>query len=189
MSKDNQHSPAQLPELLPNSMAYNRNNLVWLTFMGLEDPCIYLCSLTFYQFFQTYFRDHFFHEVSDLLQTDVKLFLLNCHCTVLVLMLLLFSAKSCHVWLLCDSTDCSPPGSSVRGISQTRTLEWVAISFSRGSSRPRDGIHVSCLAGGFFSLSHLGCIIFQTYFLGAAELIKQGGHWMGGSLRHGSLWN
>ena len=41
--------------------------------MGLEDPCIYLCSLTFYQFFQTYFKDHFFHETSDLLQTDVKL--------------------------------------------------------------------------------------------------------------------
>ena len=34
--------------------------------------------------------------------------------------------------------DCSPPGSSVDGISQARTLEWVAISFSRGSSRPRD---------------------------------------------------
>ena len=35
---------------------------------------------------------------------------------------------------LCDPMDCSPPGSSVHGISQARTLEWVAISFSRGSS-------------------------------------------------------
>ena len=35
---------------------------------------------------------------------------------------------------LCDPMDCSPPGSSVHGISQTRILEWVAISFSRGSS-------------------------------------------------------
>ena len=34
--------------------------------------------------------------------------------------------------------DCSPPGSSVHGISQARMLEWVAISFSRGSSQPRD---------------------------------------------------
>ena len=34
--------------------------------------------------------------------------------------------------------DCSPPGSSVHGISQARILEWVAISFSRGSSQPRD---------------------------------------------------
>ena len=35
---------------------------------------------------------------------------------------------------LCDPMDCSPPGSSVYGISQARILEWVAISFSRGSS-------------------------------------------------------
>ena len=41
--------------------------------------------------------------------------------------------------------DCSLPGSSVLGISQVRILEWVAISFSRGSSRPRDQTHPSCL--------------------------------------------
>ena len=35
---------------------------------------------------------------------------------------------------LCDPTDCSPPGSSVRGILQVRILEWIAMSFSRGSS-------------------------------------------------------
>ena len=34
--------------------------------------------------------------------------------------------------------DCSPPGSSVHGIFQARILEWVAISFSRGSFQPRD---------------------------------------------------
>ena len=39
---------------------------------------------------------------------------------------------------LCDAMDCSPSGSSVHGILQARTLEWVAISISRGSSRPRD---------------------------------------------------
>ena len=53
----------------------------------------------------------------------------------------------------CDPTDCSPPGSSVHGILQARTLEWVAISFSRGSSRPRDRTQVSCIAGGFFTNS------------------------------------
>ena len=42
--------------------------------------------------------------------------------------------------------DCSPPGSSVHGILQARILEWVAISFSRGSSRPKDWTHVSCLS-------------------------------------------
>ena len=39
---------------------------------------------------------------------------------------------------LCNPMDCSPPGSSVHGILQARVLEWVAISFSRGSSQPRD---------------------------------------------------
>ena len=47
---------------------------------------------------------------------------------------------------LCDSVDCSSPGFSTHGILQTRLLEWVAISFSRGSSRPRDQTRVSfCL--------------------------------------------
>ena len=40
--------------------------------------------------------------------------------------------------------DCSPPGSSVHGISQPGILEWVAISFFRGPSRPRDQTRVSC---------------------------------------------
>ena len=52
---------------------------------------------------------------------------------------------------LCDPKDCSPPGSSVHGMLQARTLEWVAMSFSRGSSRPRNRTYVSCLAGGFFT--------------------------------------
>ena len=43
--------------------------------------------------------------------------------------------------------DCSPPGSSVYGILQARILEWVAISFSRGSSQPRDQTQVSHIAG------------------------------------------
>ena len=42
------------------------------------------------------------------------------------------------VQLFCDPMDCSSPSSSVHGILQARILEWVAISFSRGSSRPRD---------------------------------------------------
>ena len=39
---------------------------------------------------------------------------------------------------LWDPMDCSPPGSSVHGVSQARILEWVAMPFSRGSSQPRD---------------------------------------------------
>ena len=45
---------------------------------------------------------------------------------------------------LCDPMDCNLPGSSVLGISQARILEWVTISFSRGSSTPRDRTSVSC---------------------------------------------
>ena len=44
---------------------------------------------------------------------------------------------------LCDPTDCSPPGSSILGTFQAKVLEWVVISFSRGSSRPRDRTRVS----------------------------------------------
>ena len=52
---------------------------------------------------------------------------------------------------LCNPVDCSPPGSSVHGILQARILEWVAISFSRGSSRPRDQTWVSCIGGRRFN--------------------------------------
>ena len=59
-------------------------------------------------------------------------------------------AQSCLT--LCYPVDCSPPGSSVHGIFQARILEWVAISFSRGSSRPRDLTHISRIAGRRFNL-------------------------------------
>ena len=51
-----------------------------------------------------------------------------------------------------NSSDCSPPGSSVCGILHARMLEWVAIPFSRGSSRPRDQTRVSCVAGRIFTI-------------------------------------
>ena len=53
---------------------------------------------------------------------------------------------------LFDPMDCSLPGSSVHGILQARILEWVAISFSRGSSWPRDQAQVSHIAGRRFNL-------------------------------------
>ena len=58
-------------------------------------------------------------------------------------------AKSCPT--LCDPMDYSLTGSSVHGILQARILEWVAISFSRGSSQPRNWTRVSCIAGRFFT--------------------------------------
>ena len=59
-------------------------------------------------------------------------------------------AQSCPT--LCDPVDCSLPGSSIHGIFQARVLEWVAISFSRGSSQPRDQSRVFCIAGRRFTV-------------------------------------
>ena len=61
----------------------------------------------------------------------------------------LLVAQLCPI--LCNPMDCSPPGSSVLGIFQARILEWVAISFSRESSQPRDWTQVSCTAGRLFT--------------------------------------
>ena len=59
-------------------------------------------------------------------------------------------AQSCPA--LCDPMDCSLPGSSLHGIFQARVLEWVAISFSRGSSQSKDRTRVSCIPGRCFNL-------------------------------------
>ena len=66
----------------------------------------------------------------------------------------------CSVTQLCltlfDPMDHSPPGSSVHGILQTRTLKWVAMSPSRGSSQPRDGTCGSCIGSRFFTTEPSG---------------------------------
>ena len=58
--------------------------------------------------------------------------------------------QSCST--LCDPMDCSLPDTSVQGIFQARILEWVAISFSGGSSEPRAQNCTSCIAGGFLTI-------------------------------------
>ena len=62
-------------------------------------------------------------------------------------------AESCPT--LYNPIDCSPPGSSVFGVLLAKILEWVAISFSRGSSWPSDQICISCI-GRFFTNELLG---------------------------------
>ena len=73
-------------------------------------------------------------------------------------------AKSCPT--LCCPMDCRPPGSSVHGIFQARILEWVAMSFSRGSPQPSDLkpqlLHWRALAGGFFTTEPLGKPFFLS---------------------------
>jgi len=55
--------------------------------------------------------------------------------------------------------DYSPPGSSLHRIFQAKILEWVAISFSRGSSELKNQTWVSCIAGGFLQRR---LILYQT---------------------------
>ena len=83
-------------------------------------------------------------------------------------------AQSCLT--LCNPMDCSPPGFSVHGILQARILEWVAIPFSRESSRLRDRTQVSCIAGRFFTIwatseAHvLSCSSFAVQLLSCVWL-------------------
>ena len=64
---------------------------------------------------------------------------------------------------LCNNMDCSPRGSSVHRILLAKILDWVAISFSRGSSLPGDG--TPALEGGFFtaSITWEVCVCVYTY--------------------------
>ena len=65
----------------------------------------------------------------------------NCCCLV---------TQSCLI--VCSPMEWGPPGSSVRGIFQARILEWVAISFSRGSSQPRNQTRIFCIADIHFTV-------------------------------------
>ena len=69
-------------------------------------------------------------------------FFLSSHFSLFVFCCCLVT-KSCP----CNTMDCSSPDTSVHGISQTRILIWVAISFSRAYSQPTDGTWVSCITG------------------------------------------
>ena len=94
---------------------------------------------------------------------------------------------SCHevtqsCLTLCDPMDSSPPGSSIHGIFQATVLDWVAISFSRGSSRPKDQTQVSHIAGRCFTvwatkeaqifLYLFGCIRSYMQHVGSSSLIR-----------------
>ena len=80
---------------------------------------------------------------------------------------------------LCISMGCSPPGSSVHRISLARILEWVAISFSRGSSRPRDQTCVSCIGRWILycritrEVPHIFCCFFSFSVLGKLNSVFQ----------------
>ena len=75
-----------------------------------------------------------------------------------------------HDWTDLACMDCSLPGPSVLGILLAKILEWVAITFSRGSSQPKDQTWVSCIAGRFFTVwatkeSHNWILSIFSHFL------------------------
>ena len=86
---------------------------------------------------------------------------------------------------LCDPMDCSLPGSSIHGIFQARVLEWVAVSFSRGSSPPRDQTQVSRIVGRCFTiwatrevtLAHCRSSINRRSLLGHGRVLIQYEPW------------
>ena len=63
---------------------------------------------------------------------------------------------------LCNHMDCNLPDSSVHGILQARILEWVAISYFRGSSWPRDQTQISYTAGRFFTIWATSSVQFSS---------------------------
>ena len=72
-----------------------------------------------------------------------------------------FVIESC--WLLWNPMDCSPPGSSVHGISQARTVEWVVFYCSRGTFQPRDQMNISYLAEGLYYYFFNHCTTWEDH--------------------------
>ena len=89
---------------------------------------------------------------------------LLCRNTCILVNCSIVQLLSC-VLLFRNPMDCSPPGSSVHGISQARILEWMAISFSRESAWARDWTHISCIAGRFFTAEEPSLLRYSTFLI------------------------
>ena len=86
-----------------------------------------------------------------LLRWSIKILIwMKSACLKLKQYVCVLDAHSCPT--LYHSMNCNPPGSSVHGVLQARILEWEAVPFSRGSSRPRDWTWVIRIAGRFFTV-------------------------------------
>ena len=117
--------------------------LCWESFFHL---CLLTCPLSCFAVVVTWFLHLYFLSHSSLNSLTVKVL-----CSP-------FTSKEVKVLVtqlcltLCNSLNCSLPGSSVHGILQARILEWVAMPFSKGSSWPRNQTAVSLIAGRFFAI-------------------------------------
>ena len=138
---------------------------MWLTFSNLTSPALYFqmctlkgwtrCSIIFLPFRTCWDSKQLGNQVitfvSQPLQGSILYYLSltliqrERECVYACVCVLVFSVVS-------NSSDCSPPGSSLHGILQARILEWVAILFSRGSFRPRDQTWLSHVVGRRFTI-------------------------------------
>ena len=113
----------------------------WLQLMNL-------CPTHIHPKSPVYFKVHAwfctFYRSGQMLRTGI------CHYHIRGFRSVVLAAQSCPA--LCDLMDWGPSGSSVHGILQARILEWVAMPFSRGSSRPSNWTQVSWIAGGFLTI-------------------------------------
>ena len=126
---------------IPSSWKENTDILDTHSFCYVYLPCSRDCAVIKYQLL-----GHYSMSTGTL------------ECTVKVLV-----AQSCLIF--CNPVDCSLPVSTVHGILQARILEWIAIPFSRRSSRHREWTWVSHIAGRFFTVwatrEGLECSNFQ----------------------------
>ena len=113
--------------------------LCWfLPYMNMNQPQVHICLLPPEP--SSHLPHHptpvDFHRVPGWVPCDIQQIPTSYLFYIYMCVCMSMHLQSCPT--LCDPVDCSPPGSSVHGILQARILEWVAISFSRGSYRPRD---------------------------------------------------
>ena len=98
--------------------------------------------------------------------------------------------KSLTCVRLCNPIDCSLPGSSIHGLFQAIVLEWIAISFSRGSSQPRARTRVSCIVDRLFTIWATGEVPGERF--GTTEVVAKSGlgvsYWEAEAILSDSLW-
>ena len=110
-----------------------KNRLNWATFLLYFPSFCDLVLCLFFFFFLTVVATMTWQQQKLIFTENLLCIFLHCMC-----------AQWCPT--LCDPMDWGPPGSSIHGIFQARVLEWVGISCSRGSSRPKNWTHVYCIS-------------------------------------------
>ena len=95
-------------------------------------------------------KGHCYHRLRATALSWLYFILFTCHLVT----------KLCPT--LCDPMDCNPPGFSFHGISQTKILEWVGISYSKGSSWPKYQIHLLKWKADSLPLSHQESPLFTV---------------------------